>query len=69
MACFLRAKDIIHVEDIITILVVIAIILDALAGLGQDSAGITRRFVLEARVANAVSRREMYGQGLQRLEG
>lgn len=67
MTSFLRAQDVIHVEDIIAVLVVVAIVLGALAGLCQDSARVPRRLVLEARVADAICGRQMGRQSLERL--
>lgn len=39
---FFRAQNVIDVENVITVLVIVAVILHALAGFGQDSAGISR---------------------------
>jgi hypothetical protein len=67
VASFLGAQNVIHVEDIIAVLVVIAIVFGALAGLCQDSARVPRRLVLEARVADAICGRQMGRQSLERL--
>ena len=67
MARLFRSQYIIDVEDIITIFIVITIILDTLAWLGENSAGIPRRFIFETWVANPVRRRQMCCQSLQRL--
>lgn len=57
MAGLFRSKNVVDVEDIVTVFVVIAIVLGALAGLGQDSARIARRLIFEARVTDAISGR------------
>jgi hypothetical protein len=63
----LRAQDIIHVENVVAVLVVIAIILDALARLCEDSSGVPRRLVLEFGIANSVRSRQVARQGLEGL--
>jgi hypothetical protein len=67
VASFLGAQNVIHVEDIIAILVIVAIVFGALARLCEDSAGVPRRLVLEARVADAICGRQMHRQSLERL--
>lgn len=62
-----RAEDVIDVENVVAVLVVIAIVLDPLARLGQHTAGIARRLVLESGIADAVSGGEVHGEGLERL--
>ena len=47
-------KNIINVKDVIAVLVIIAIILDTLAGLGKNSSGIARRLVFECGITNSV---------------
>lgn len=65
MTGFLASKDIVDVKDIIAILVVIPVILDSFAGLGQYSSWVSRRLIVEARVAYPVRGREV---GCQRLK-
>lgn len=67
MTGFLASKNIVDVKDIIAVLVVISIILDSFAGLGQYSARVSRGLVVEARVAYAVGGREVSCQRLKRL--
>jgi hypothetical protein len=64
---FLRPQNVVHVEDIVAILIVISIVLDALAWLRQDSPRVPRRLVFEAGIANPVCRWEMGGESLQWL--
>lgn len=64
---FLASKDIVNVKDIITILIVIPVILDSFAGFGQYSSRISRRLIVEARVAYPVRGREVGCQRLKRL--
>lgn len=64
---FLASKDIVDVKDIIAILVVIPVILDSFAGFGQYSSRISRRLIVEARVAYPVRGREVGCQRLKRL--
>lgn len=54
MTSLLRAQDIIYIEDVIAVLVVIAVILYSLARLGKNAPRIPRRLVLEAGVAYSV---------------
>ena len=63
----LGPQNVVDVENVIAVFVIVAIVLQALAGLGQHAAGVARRLVLEAGVADAVGGGEMYGQGLERL--
>ena len=60
----LAAQNVVDVEDVITILVVVAIVLDALGRLGEDTSGIARAFVLEVWIADAVGRGEVGGEGV-----
>lgn len=65
--CFLRPEDVVDIEDIVAVLVIVAIILAALARLREDSTWVPRRLVFEARVADAIRRRQMNRQGLEGL--
>lgn len=67
MSSLLRAKDIVDVKDVITILVVVAIVLYAFAWLGQDPARVPRRLVLEAGVTDSVRCGQMNGKSLKGL--
>lgn len=69
MTGFLASKDIVDIKDIITILVVIPIILDPFAGFGQYPSRVSRRLIVKARVAYAVSGREVGCQRLKWLDG
>ena len=53
----LRAQNVIDVQDVVAVLVIVTIILDALARLREYSSWISRRLVLESGVADAVCRR------------
>lgn len=68
VASFFGAENIVDIKDIIAVLVVEAIVLDALARLGQYSAGIARRLVLEGGVADAIGGWEMDSESLQGLQ-
>jgi hypothetical protein len=68
VSTILIAKDIIHVENIIAILVVVSIILHSLARFGQYSARVPRRFVFERWVAYSVGGGEMRCQSLEGLD-
>lgn len=68
MTGFLASKDIVDVKDIIAILVVIPVILGSFAGLGQYSSWVSRRLIVEARVAYPVRGREVGCQRLKRLK-
>ena len=66
MPGLLRAKDVVDVENVIAVLVIVAIVLRSLARLRQNAAGVTRRFVFEAGVADPVGGGELHRE---RLEG
>lgn len=51
------AKDIIHVEDIITVLIIIPIVFDALAGFSKNAPRIPGRLIFELWIANAIGGR------------
>ena len=67
MTGFLASKDIVDVKDIVTIFVVVPVILDSFAGVGQYSSRVSRRLIDEARVAYPVRGREVGCQRLKRL--
>jgi hypothetical protein len=62
------AQNVIHVEDVVALLVVVAIILHTLAGLGQNPPWVPGRLVFETGIADSVGRRQLRRQCLQRLE-
>lgn len=66
MTSLLTTQDVIDIENIIAILVIIAIILHTLAWFGQHATRVSRGLVVEVRVADAIRRRKV---GRQRLEG
>lgn len=47
-------QNIVNVKNVIAILVIIAIILDTLAGLGKNSSRIARRLVFECGITDSV---------------
>lgn len=57
VASFFRTQNIIHIKDIVAVLVVVAVVLDALTRLCEDATRVARRLVLEFGVANAISGR------------
>ena len=67
MACLFCPQDVVHVENVVTILVVVSIVLAPFAWLGQDPTGISRGFILETGVAYSIARRQLSGEGMQRL--
>lgn len=56
MTGFLTAKNVIDIEDIITVLIVVAIVFHTLAGLCQHTPWVSRGLVVEVRVADAIGR-------------
>jgi len=60
----LGPQNVVDVENVIAVFVIVAIVLQALAGLGQHAAGVARRLVLEAGVADAVGGGEVDGERL-----
>jgi hypothetical protein len=57
-------KNVVDIKNVVTILIIIAVIFYAFARLGKDSAWIPSRLVLECWVAYPVCRREMGRQSL-----
>ncbi len=68
MPGFLTAENVVDVKNVIAVLVIVTIVLDALTRFGEHSSGISRRFVLESRIAYAVSGRKVGSQRLQRTD-
>lgn len=68
MPCFFRAENVVYVEDVIAVLVVEAVVLEALAWLGEHSPWVARRLVFEMGVADAVGRRQVDSESLQGLD-
>lgn len=60
-------QNVVDVEDIIAVLIVVAIILHTLAWLREDAARVPRRLILESWVADAVCSREVNRKGLEGL--
>lgn len=67
VASLLGPKNIIDIENIVAILVVIAVVLAPFARLREDSSWITGGLVFEARVAYPVCRRQVNGKRLKGL--
>lgn len=67
MARFFTPQDIVDVQNVVTLLVVITVILDPFAGFGENASRIAGRLVVESRVADAIRGREIRGQRLKRL--
>jgi hypothetical protein len=63
----LGAQNVVDVENIVAVLIIVAIVLDSFARLGKHATGIPRRLVLEAGVADSVGGGEVYCEGLKRL--
>ena len=59
------AKYVVHVEDVVTVFVIISIILDPLARFGQDPPWVPGGLVFELWVTDSVRRGQMCSQGLQ----
>lgn len=66
MTGFLATEDVVDIENVITILVVVAIVFHTLAGLCQHAPWVSRRLVVEVRIADTIGRGQM---GCQRLKG
>ena len=64
---FFGAQNIVNIENVVAVLVIIAVILHPLARLGQDAARIPRRLVFEVWIADPVRRRKVRCERLERL--
>lgn len=60
MTGFLATKNIVDVENVIAVLVVIAIVLDTFTWFGQYTPGVPRRLIVEGGIAYSISRRQVY---------
>ena len=69
MSGLFRSQYVVDIEDVVTVLVVVAIVLDALARLGEDSARVAGGLVVEAGVTQLVRRGQMARKRLKRLGG
>lgn len=67
MTGLLTPENIIHVQNVITLLVVETIILDPFARLRENTPRVSRRLVVESGVTNPIRRRKMRCQGLEGL--
>lgn len=54
MTSLLRPENVIHIKYIVTVFVIKAIVLHTLARFGEDSAGIPRGLIFEARITDAI---------------
>lgn len=61
------AEYIIDVQYVVAVIVVIAIIFDAFAWFGENSARVSGRFVLECRITYSIGRGQVCCQGLEWL--
>ena len=64
----LVSKYIIDVENIVTVFIVKSIVLDAFAWLCEDASWVSRRLVLELRIANTVGGGKLRCQSLKRAD-
>ena len=64
----LVSKYIIDVENIVTVFIVKSIVLDAFAWLCEDASWVSRRLVLELRIANTVGGGKLRCQCLKRAD-
>jgi hypothetical protein len=58
---FFASKNVVHIENIIAVLIVIAVVFDSLAWFRKDTSGIPRRLVIETWIADTVCGRKMGG--------
>jgi hypothetical protein len=64
---FIRAETIVDIEDIIALLVIVAVVVGRLARLGEDTSGIERQLISKTGVDEVVGGRQVRCQCLQRL--
>lgn len=64
MTSLFRTEDIVDVENVIAIFIIISVILHSFARLRQHPARVPRRFVFEARIADAICRGQVDGKCL-----
>ena len=69
MSGLFRSQYVVDIEDVVTVLVVVAIVLDALARLSEDSAWVAGGLVVEAGVTQLVRRGQMARKRLKWLGG
>ena len=64
VTAILVTKNIVNVEDVITIFIIVAIVLDAFARFRENSARIFGRLIFKRRIAYSVCGRQMSCKGL-----
>lgn len=67
VAGFFTPQNIIDIQDVVTLLVIITVILDSFAGFGEDPPRVPGGFVVKSGVADAIRGRKIRGQRLKRL--
>ena len=68
MTSLLRPENVIHIEYIITVLIIESIILDALARFREDSSRVSGGFVFETRIADTIRGGKMTRERLEGLK-
>jgi hypothetical protein len=66
MPRLLRAENVVYIEDVIAVLVVVSIVLDSFARLGEDSTWVSGRLVVELGIAQLIGSGQV---GRERLKG
>lgn len=67
MAPFIATEDIVHIKDVITLFVIVAVVLDPFARFSQDTPRVAGGFIFERGIAYPVGGRKVSSQGLQWL--
>ena len=67
VSVILIAEDIVDIQDVVAILVIEAVILEAFARFRKDPPWVPRRLIFEGRIANTVCRWQVSRQRLERL--
>jgi hypothetical protein len=61
----LAAQYVVDVQDVVTLLIIVTVVLDAFAGFGKDAARVPGGFVLEVWIAYSICRWQMGRESLQ----
>lgn len=68
LVAVLVAQPVVDIKDVIVILVVVSVVVDGLAGLGENPSGIVRRFISELGVADMIGLDDVGGELPQGLD-
>lgn len=67
LIALLGAEDVIYIQNIVVVVVILAIVMDRFGGLGEDPARVARGLILERRITPGICRDNMQRERMQWL--